>query len=199
MKNTLLISTTNSGKQKEIVALLKKEIVNLCLPQDISLSLKVEETGSSYAENAYLKATAFCKASGCPALADDTGLEVDALKGAPGLFSARFSPKPNASDADRRTLLISKLLSVERPWKAQFVCAIVFALPDGTVFESSGFCKGEIIPQERGDNGFGYDSIFLCDDKGMTMAELTMKEKNIISHRAKAVKAILPFIQSAFS
>jgi XTP/dITP diphosphohydrolase len=198
MKKTLLISTTNSGKQIEMLALLRKEINNLCLPQDISLSLKVAETGRTYTENAFLKATAFCKASGLPSLADDTGLEVDALGGAPGLFSARFSQKPNASDADRRKLLISKLLTFKRPWKAQFVCAMVFALPDGTVFESKGFCKGEIIPQESGDNGFGYDPIFLCADKDLTMAELTMEEKNTISHRAKAVKAILPFLSSRF-
>jgi XTP/dITP diphosphohydrolase len=199
MKNTLLISTTNSGKQIEMLTLLRNEIQSLCLPEDISLSLKVAETGSTYTENAMIKATAFCKASGLPALADDTGLEVDVLGGAPGLFSARFSKKPSANDADRRKLLISKLLAFKQPWKAQFVCAMVLALPDGTVFKSKGLCAGEIIPQERGDNGFGYDPIFLCADNGATMAELTMEEKNTISHRAKAVQAMLPFIQSALS
>ncbi|MDO9546007.1 MAG: RdgB/HAM1 family non-canonical purine NTP pyrophosphatase [Pelolinea sp.] len=199
MTKSLLISTTNFGKQAEMLALLKTEIGNLRLPQDLSLTLKITETGSTYTENAYLKATAFCKASGLPSLADDTGLEVNAIDGAPGLFSARFSPKPNASDADRRALLISKLLDTPRPWKARFVCAMVLALPDGSTFQSHGFCEGEIIPRERGNCGFGYDPIFLCKGTNLTMAELSMEEKNHISHRAKAAKAIIPFIRAAFN
>ena len=199
MKQTLLISTTNIGKQTEMLELLKNEMYCLRLPQDLSLSLEVAETGSTYTENAYLKATAFCKASGLPSLADDTGLEVHALDGAPGLFSARFSPKSNASDADRRALLVSKLVETQKPWKARFVCAMVLALPDGNTFQSLGFCDGEIIPHERGDYGFGYDPIFLCEGTHLTMAELAMKEKNRISHRAKAAKAMIPFIKAAFN
>jgi XTP/dITP diphosphohydrolase len=196
MKQTLLISTTNIGKQTEMRALLKNTVDILSVPQDLFISLKVDETGKTYIENARLKAAAFCEVSGLPSLADDTGLEVDALDGAPGLFSARFSPIPNASDADRRALLTSKLLETPKPWKARFVCAMVLALPDGSSYQSLGICEGEIIPQERGDNGFGYDPIFLCEGTNLTMAELTMEEKNRISHRAKAAKAMIPFISS---
>ena len=199
MKLTLLISTTNLGKQTEMLALLKNTVDIMRVPQDLSISLMVNEIGSTYTENARLKAAAFCKASGLPSLADDTGLEVDALDGAPGLFSARFSPKPNASDANRRALLISKLLETPKPWKARFMCTMVLALPDGRSYQSHGICEGEIIADERGACGFGYDPIFLCEGTNLTMAELSMEEKNCISHRAKAVKAMIPFINSAFN
>jgi len=180
-------------------ALLKDENFILRTPQDLSISLKIEETGSTYAENAHLKAAAFCKESGLPALADDSGLEVAALDGAPGLFSARFSLKPDATDADRRALLISKLKSVSRPWKARFVCTMALALPNGKIFYSHGICRGEIIPEERGNGGFGYDPVFLCEGTNHTMAELGMSEKNRISHRAKAAEGILPLIRSALT
>jgi len=197
MAKTILIASTNIGKQAEIFALLEKENISLRTPQDLSISLKVEEIGSTYAENARIKADAFHGASGLPALADDSGLEVDVLDGAPGIFSARFLRKPGASDADRRSLLISKLITTPRPWVARFVCTMALALPDGNFLYSNGICMGEIIPEERGDNGFGYDPIFLCDGTKHTMAELSMPEKNRISHRAKAAEGILPFIQSA--
>ena len=199
MTKTVLIATTNKGKQAEMFALLENEIYMLRTPQDLSISLKVNETGSTYAENARLKAAAFCKASGLPALADDSGLEVDALDGAPGLFSARFSQKPDATDADRRALLISKLMNVSRPWKARFVCTMVFARPNGKLYYSHGICRGEIIPEERGNGGFGYDPVFLYGDTNRTMAELGMPEKNRISHRAKATMGILPYMHSAFT
>lgn len=199
MAKTILIATTNTGKQAEMFALLGNENYVLHTPQDLSISLEVNETGSTYQENARLKATAFCKASGLPALADDSGLEVDILDGAPGLFSARFSTKPGATDTDRRMLLISKLKSISRPWKARFVCTMAFALPDGNIYYSHGICEGEIIPKERGSGGFGYDPIFLCKGTNRTMAELDMPEKNRISHRAKAAEGILPFIRTMFT
>ena len=199
MTKTVLIATTNKGKQAEIFALLENENYILRTPQDLLISLEVNETGSTYAENARLKAAAFCKASGLPALADDSGLEVDALDGAPGLFSARFSLNPNATDADRRALLISKLKSISRPWKAHFVCTMAFALPNGNIYYSHGICRGEIIPQERGNGGFGYDPVFLCEGTNRTMAELGMPEKNRISHRARAAMEILPYMLSAFT
>jgi len=199
MTKTVLIATTNKGKQTEMFALLENENYLLRTPQDLLLLLEVVESGSTYAENAGLKAAAFCKASGLPALADDSGLEVDALDGAPGLFSARFSLKPNATDADRRTLLINKLKSISRPWKARFVCTIAFALPKGNIYYSHGICRGEIIPEERGNGGFGYDPVFLCEGTNRTMAELGMPEKNRISHRAIAAEGILPYMRSAFT
>jgi XTP/dITP diphosphohydrolase len=128
-------------------------------------------------------------------LADDSGLEVEALGGAPGLFSARYALEPNASDADRRAILIKNLQGRPRPWKAAFRAAVAIAVPDANphrpirieLFE--GLCLGEIIPQERGANGFGYDPVFLLPELNRTMAELTMDEKNHLSHRARAVIA----------
>ena len=196
MPKTILIASNNKGKQAEILALLKNENLILRTPQDLSISLDVNEIGNTYGENARIKAIAFRDVSGLPALADDSGLEVDALNGAPGLFSARFLRKPGASDADRRALLISKLKNKSRPWKAQFVCTMALTLPDGSIHFSNGICAGEIIAEERGENGFGYDPIFLCEGTNRTMAELGMPKKNRISHRAKAAKWLLPCIRS---
>ena len=190
MQNKLLIATSNKGKTAEITALLAEFAEILCTPIELDLSLSVAETGSTYKENALLKARAFCQASGHPTLADDTGLEVDALGGAPGLYSARFSPRKDATDADRRKLLLEKLARFPRPWTARFTCTAALVFPDGRIFTSVGQCEGEIIPQERGDHGFGYDRIFLCKEPGLTMAELKMDEKNRISHRAKAIAGL---------
>lgn len=194
MPNKLLIATTNKGKIAEISDILKSVSVDLIFPDEISLNLEVEENGSTYEENARLKALDFCDASGFPALADDTGLEVAALNGKPGLHSARFSSDPNATDKDRRDLLLSKLAGHARPWEARFVCAVVLALPSGELFTYQDTCSGEIIPEERGKHGFGYDPVFLINDTGKTMAELLMEEKNRLSHRAKAVKGIFPYL-----
>ena len=195
MPKKLLIATTNTGKIKELNSLFGVKGLDLCTLNDLSISIHVEETGKTYSENAYIKAHAYCQASGLPTLADDTGLEVEALGGAPGLFSARFSPKPNATDADRRALLLRKLRDFPHPWTARFVCAMALVFPDGRVFESKGICMGEIIGAERGDHGFGYDRLFLCKEARSTMAELQLEEKNHISHRAHAAKKIRPFIQ----
>ena len=196
MIKQLLIATTNKGKQAEISAILTNRGINLVTPQDIDLKLSVKETGKTYTENALLKAHAFCNASGLPSLADDTGLEVDALDGAPGLYSARFSPEPGATDADRRALLLQKLKHLPRPWTARFTCTMALVLSDGRIFTHSGICEGEIVPVEMGDFGFGYDRLFLCKGPGKTMAELNMDEKNHISHRAKAAAGLFEFIQT---
>ncbi len=191
----ILLASNNQGKLREIKAILSGLPAQLVTPAQIGLSLNVEENGVSYAENAGLKATAFANASGLLSLADDSGLEVDALDGAPGLHSARFSPKPGATDADRRRLLISLLLGLPRPWPAHFHCTVALALPFGEARFAEGNCPGEIIPEERGANGFGYDPIFLLPELGHTMAELNMDEKNQLSHRARAVRAALPILK----
>jgi XTP/dITP diphosphohydrolase len=129
-------------------------------------------------------------------MSDDSGLEVEVLSGAPGIFSARYAPRLGATDADRRAYLLQQLSSYPRPWTARFHCTVALASPDGAVHFSEGICQGEIIPQERGMNGFGYDPIFLIPELGRTMAELDMKEKNRLSHRAQAVLAIKPVILS---
>jgi XTP/dITP diphosphohydrolase len=195
MIKQLLLATSNTGKRKEISDILKTLQVELLTPPDIALEIEVDETGETYLENAMLKALAYCQAANLPTLADDSGLEVAALGGAPGLHSARFSPKPNASDRDRRLLLLSKLNGRERPWTAQFVCTVILALPGGETYNSTGVCPGEIIPEERGSNGFGYDPIFFIPEKGKTMAELGMEVKNRISHRGRALLGIIPTIE----
>jgi XTP/dITP diphosphohydrolase len=186
----LLIATNNKGKIRELQDLLKDVEIELTTPAQIHLDLDVIEDGRTYAENASKKAVAFAQASGLVSLADDSGLEVDALDGAPGLYSARYGSKDGQklSDAERRAFLIKKLADKSRPWTARFHATIAVAVPDGQVHLVEGFCEGEIIPEERGTGGFGYDPIFLLSELGKTMAELSMEEKNRLSHRARAVR-----------
>jgi XTP/dITP diphosphohydrolase len=194
----LLIATNNKGKVKELRDLLKGLDVELVTPADINLKLDVDEDGSDYAENAAKKARAFAQASGLVSLADDSGLEVDALDGAPGLHSARYHPKPGANDADRRAYMLENLQGKPRPWTAHFHATIAIAVPAGDVQFAEGNCYGEIIPEERGTGGFGYDPIFLFPDLKKTMAELEMDEKNRLSHRAKAVMNAIPVLKRLF-
>ncbi len=188
----LLIATTNPGKLVEFRELLGGLPVELVLPER---DLQVAETGRNYAENAALKARTYAAANGLLTLADDSGLEVDALGGAPGLFSARYSPLPGANDADRRAHLLANLRGLPRPWTAHFHCTAALALPDGELHLAEGQVFGEILPEERGTNGFGYDPLFLLPELGRSMAELTREEKNTLSHRARALHAALPAIR----
>jgi XTP/dITP diphosphohydrolase len=190
----LLAATNNRGKLSEILSLLDGLPLEIITPDIMGLSMDVAETGNTYEENSSLKAVAFMHASGLVAIADDSGLEVDALNGLPGIRSARFSPLPNASDVDRRTYLLNLLKAYPRPWTAHFHCTVAIATPDEQIFFAQGDCPGEIIPFERGMNGFGYDPIFFIPEVGMTMAELSMSKKNLLSHRAKAIKAAIPIL-----
>lgn len=192
----LLIATNNKGKIVEFEELLAGSGIEFITPAQINLQLEVEEDGSTYRENAAKKARAFAQASGLISLADDSGLEVKALDGAPGLYSARYSPKPGAKDADRRAFLLANLKDKPRPWTAHFHATIAIAKPNGEIEFTEGNCHGEIIPEERGTGGFGYDPIFLLTDLGRTMAELGMEEKNNLSHRARAVMAALPVLKA---
>jgi XTP/dITP diphosphohydrolase len=200
MSNQLLIATNNKGKIRELQELLRPAGLELVTPKDAGLVLEVEEDGSSYAENATKKALAFATAGGLVSIADDSGLEVEALGGAPGLYSARYSPKPGAGDADRRAFLLENLKAAgaPRPWKAQFHATIAIAAPGGRVQLSEGICPGEIIPEERGSGGFGYDPIFLFPELGQTMAELGAQEKNRLSHRGRAVRAAIPLLMDFY-
>jgi XTP/dITP diphosphohydrolase len=196
----LLIATNNKGKIKELQDLLKDAGMELLTPAQINLDLDVIEDGQTYAENAKKKAVAFAQASGLVALADDSGLEVDALDGAPGLYSARYG-SPNGgklSDAERRTFLIKNLQDKLRPWTAHFHATIAVAVPNGETHLAEGFCEGEIIPEERGTGGFGYDPVFLLSELGKTMAELSMEEKNRLSHRARAVMNTSGILEKIF-
>lgn len=196
--NKLLIATNNQGKIAEFQELLAGSGIEFVTPAQINLQLEVEEDGSTYQENAAKKAVAFAQASGLISLADDSGLEVNALDGAPGLYSARYSPKPGAKDADRRAFLLANLKDKPRPWTAHFHATIAIAMPGGEIEFAEGNCYGEIIPEERGTGGFGYDPIFLLTDLGKTMAELGMEEKNKTSHRARAALAAMPILKAMF-
>ena len=188
----LLLASTNPGKVREILDLLGDLAVEVITPQHIGLSLDIEEDGATYAENAAIKAQSYARLAHMLTLGDDSGLEVDALGGLPGLRSARFSQKPKATDADRRAYLLQRLQDYPRPWTARFRCTVALATPTGGLFFSEGECLGEIIPEERGQNGFGYDPIFLLNDLGLTMAELSTEMKNRLSHRARAILAARP-------
>jgi XTP/dITP diphosphohydrolase len=194
--NKLLLASGNNGKIREIKALLKDLAVEIVIPGDLGLEIRVEEGGNSYLENATKKALVFTNATQLMTIADDTGLEVEALDGAPGLYSARFAPVQNPTDKDRRAYLLDKLRGFPRPWPAKFRCSVALAIPEGEVHHSEGVCAGEIIPEERGESGFGYDPIFLVNGMGKTMAEMSMDEKNRISHRARAITAIIPILRS---
>ena len=166
-------------------------------PKDIGLELDVDENGTTFEENALIKARAFAEASGMVTLADDSGLEVECLNGEPGIYSARYCPKPGADDADRRQYLLENIrkCGAERPWKARFRCEIAVVYPEkNKTLRASGICEGEIVPEERGSNGFGYDPIFYKPELSKTLAELTEEEKNAISHRGNAVKKVRPFL-----
>ena len=190
----ILIATTNKGKKKEISALFEGFPFELVFPSDLGITTDVAETGSSYAENAALKAEALCAQSGMLTLADDTGLEVDALDGRPGLHSARYLPIQGATDADRRAKLLHELQPKTAPWIARFYCVVAVASPGLPTQFFEGELKGRIIESESGDHGFGYDRLFWIPALSKTLADLSMEEKNTISHRAMAVKKAIQYL-----
>jgi len=186
----LLIATNNPGKIREYQELLADLPLQLTYPAQEGLDIEVAETGESFAENARLKATAYAKASGLLTLADDSGLEVDALGGEPGIRSARYAGE-GASDEERYRLLLEKLKDV--PWEertARFRCVIAAATPEGEVYTAEGTCEGIIAFEPAGEHGFGYDPVFYLPEYGKTMAELSPEVKNRISHRAKAAQRV---------
>jgi XTP/dITP diphosphohydrolase len=192
-----VLATANPHKVAELAGMFAGLDVELVpKPADVALP---EETGRTFLANARLKARAVALATGEVALADDSGLEVDALGGAPGLHSARYLAKPGATDADRRRYLLESLQDKPRPWLARFRAAVAIAIPGGSVQVLEGQCPGEIIPEERGTSGFGYDPIFFIPELGRTMAELGMEEKNRISHRARAAMKARPILDMLFA
>jgi XTP/dITP diphosphohydrolase len=193
-KPRLLVATTNAGKQREYRALLREVQAEIVFPNDLGISLEVNEDGATFRENAAKKALAFARASGLIALADDSGMEVDALGGEPGVRSSRYAG-PEADDPRRRAFLLEKLRSIPAPRKARFVCVITIVSPEGEVRYAEGECRGEITFAERGTNGFGYDPVFQLEGRTVTMAELPPEEKNRISHRARAAQAAVPIIR----
>ena len=179
----VLVASTNPGKVAELGALLARRL-RLELPRDFS---PPEETGETFAANALLKARALARDSGEPALADDSGLEVDALDGRPGLRSARYA----ASDSARIERLLGELRHVRPDERtARFRCAIALVLPDGRELVAEGTCEGMIAHEPRGAGGFGYDPVFVIPARGRTFAEMAPGEKAELSHRARAARAL---------
>jgi len=181
------VATRNEGKLRELSDLLGNVQFDLVSLADVGIDVDVEETGRTFEDNAVLKAETYRDLSGMLTLADDSGLEVDALGGEPGVRSARYAG-PDATDADRIKLLLKNLESTpETSLDAQFTCVIAIASPEQGTRLFPGSCQGRITREPRGENGFGYDPVFLFPDLGLTMAELTSEQKNEISHRALAV------------
>jgi len=181
-RRQLVIATGNTGKLREYRELLADTGFEL-----VAFDSEVDEVGETYAENARLKAEAARDRSGLPALGDDSGVEVEALGGFPGLRSARLGPTQEARTAE----LLSRLDGKPRPWHARFVCVIALAAPGRPTQFFEGECRGEIVPEWRGQAGFGYDPIFLVPGTGKTFGEMTPEEKRLYSHRARAVRALL--------
>lgn len=194
MQTKLLIATHNRGKLREYADLLAGLPLALVSPDELEINLAVVESGATYADNARLKAIAYAQASGLLTLADDSGLEVDALDGAPGVRSARYAL---GGDADRVRALLHALTEADVPKdkrSACFRCVIALAAPDGRCWTTDGTCAGRIIDEPRGSGGFGYDPVFFIPSHACTMAELMPEEKNRISHRARAAQSIRPIL-----
>lgn len=185
----LLVATNNPGKIREYEELLVGLPLEVTFPAQEGIALEVEESGATFEDNARLKALAYARASGLLTLADDSGLEVDALGGAPGVWSARYAGS-GASDTDRYQKLLDAMAGVPDGQRtARFRCVVVLAWPDGAVRVAEGWCEGRIGWVPRGEHGFGYDPVFVVDGfGGQTMAELVPEVKNRISHRARAVQ-----------
>ncbi|GAP64297.1 XTP/dITP diphosphohydrolase [Ardenticatena maritima] len=186
----LLIATTNAGKLREYRAAFEALPVRLLSLHDVGLAtMDVEETGTTFEENARLKAVAYGEASGLPVIAEDAGLEVDALDGFPGVYSARWAGAVSA--AERNEALLARLAHVPWPQRtARFVAVAVLRLPDGDCWSARGEVEGRILFAPRGEGGFGYDPIFYVPEKGRSMAELSREEKNALSHRGRAARAL---------
>jgi XTP/dITP diphosphohydrolase len=195
----VLVATHNRGKIGEYEQLLSGMPAEFISLSTAGISQEIPETGSTFEENARIKAESFCRLSQLVTLADDSGLEVDALGGAPGVLSARYAGNV-ASDSDRYRLLLKNMADVPPERRtARFHCVIALATPEGDVFTASGKVEGVIAPAPRGDFGFGYDPVFFLSEYGATMAEVGDAIKNAISHRARALHAIAPYLQTVIA
>ena len=186
-KEILVVASGNRNKLIEIESLLgdRYEI----RPMSDYGILDIEENGSSFEENAAIKACFVMEKTGLASLADDSGLEVDALQGTPGIYSARYCGR-HGDDAANNALLLQNLSGMKKPWTARYVAAIALARPGKEMLVRRGTCEGEILEEYRGTGGFGYDPLFLCE-LGKTFAEISLEEKNRISHRKRGIRAIL--------
>lgn len=190
----LAIATNNQHKLQEIRAILGDSFEELLSLKDLGIDVDVEETGKTLEENALIKARAILSLSGIATLADDTGLMVDALNGAPGVYSARYAGEEH-DDAKNRALLLKNLDGI-KDRSAHFATVIALCYPDGKTLTATGRVNGEILLSERGTEGFGYDSLFFSTELGKTFAEATQAEKNSVSHRGRALRAMLELVKS---
>ena len=185
MMEKFVLATHNASKLKEMSAILSQYGVQVVSPGELGLTVDVEETGATFAENAMLKARAVCAAAGLPAIADDSGLCVDALNGGPGVYSARYGGE-ELDDKGRYTLLLRSMRG-QTTRAAHFACAICCAFPNGDVLTAEGTCSGTIAFAPMGEGGFGYDPVFFVPERAKTFAQLTAEEKAEISHRGRAL------------
>ena len=185
----VVLASKNKHKLEEISKITEKFGFDLVLQSELGVDIDVEETGTTFEENSLIKAEAVMKATGLPALADDSGIAVDALNGAPGIYSARYGFDESLDDWGRLELLLKNTEHVpDGQRQAQFVCVISFVTPEGTVIQARGEIHGELTREPAGQNGFGYDPIFYYPPLGKTTAQLSAQEKNQVSHRANALK-----------
>ena len=186
----LILASNNAHKIREFRELVEGMDVELLSQREAGLELDVEETGTTFEANAYIKAKAVTDALGCAAVSDDSGLEVDCLDGRPGVYSARYGGGHDVSDEDKNAFLLNEMGDTDKR-SARYVCAICCTMPDGHVIQCRGECEGEMLFAPRGNGGFGYDPIFRPEGHDRAMAELTPDEKNAISHRGKAMREFL--------
>ena len=182
-----VLATHNPGKLREMSAILAEFGVEVVSPKDLGITVDVEETGTTFAENAMLKAKTICAAAGLPAIADDSGLCVDALNGGPGVYSARYGGE-GLDDKGRYMLLLNNMRG-QTTRAAHFTCSIACAFPNGDTLTAEGRCDGTIAFAPMGEGGFGYDPVFFVPEKAKTFGQLTAEEKSTISHRGKALKS----------
>ena len=189
-----VLATHNPGKLKEMGAILARFGVEVVSPKDLGLTVDVEETGTTFAENAMLKAKAICAAAQLPAIADDSGLCVDALNGGPGVYSARYGGE-GLDDRGRYMLLLNNMRG-QTTRAAHFACAIACAFPNGDTLTAEGRCDGTIAFAPMGEGGFGYDPVFFVPEKAKTFGQLTAEEKSAISHRGRALESFVAKLET---
>ena len=194
----VVLASKNKHKLVEISKITEKFGFDLVLQSELGVDIDVEETGTTFEENSLLKAEAVMKATGLPALADDSGIAVDALNGEPGVYSARYGGDESLDDWGRLLLLLKNTEHVpDGQRQAKFVSVITMVTPEGRVIQARGEIHGELTREARGENGFGYDPIFYYPPLGKTTAELSPEEKNQVSHRAKALKVFYEKLKEA--
>lgn len=185
----VVLASKNKHKLAEISKITRQFDMELVLQSELGIDLDVEETGVTFEENSFLKADAVMKATGLPALADDSGIAVDALNGEPGVYSARYGFDESLDDWGRLELLLKNTEHVpDGQRQAQFVCVITMVMPDGKTIQARGEIHGQLLREPRGENGFGYDPIFYYPPAGLSTAEMSPEEKNKVSHRANALR-----------